>query len=57
MARKQSSRLQRGAAAIAYDRLGLEEPPEIYDALLLAECTRAKAALAAIAVPDGPNPV
>lgn len=46
-----------GAAATAYGRLGLEEPPEIYDALFLEECTRAKAALASIAVPDEPNPV
>ncbi|MDR3120820.1 MAG: hypothetical protein LBU58_05745 [Clostridiales bacterium] len=46
-----------GVAAVAYDRAGLCEPPEIYDAIASDECARFEAALRAIAVEDEPNPV
>lgn len=45
-----------GAAAIAYDRVGLEEKPEVYELIAAQECAKMEAALAAIAVPNEPSP-
>ena len=46
-----------GAAAIAYDRAGLnEKPEEVYDLIAAEECARMEAALRAIAVENEPNP-
>ena len=45
-----------GAAAIAYDRVGLNEKPEIYDLLAAEICTDMLKALQAIAVDNEPNP-
>ena len=44
------------AAAIAYDRVGLEEKPEVYDGIAAQECEKMEAALRAVAVEDEPNP-
>ena len=45
-----------GAAAIAYDRVGLGEMPEVYDRIAAEECAKMEAALRAVAVADEPNP-
>ena len=45
-----------GAAAIAYDRVGLNEKPEVYDQIAAEECAKMQAALCAVAVEDEPNP-
>lgn len=45
-----------GAAAIAYDRVGLDETPEVYDSIAAGECAKMEAALRAAAVQDEPNP-
>ena len=45
-----------GAAAIAYDRVGLDQRPEVYDEIAAEECAKMQAALAAIAVESEPNP-
>ena len=45
-----------GAAAIAYDRVGLSEKPEIYDAIAAEECGKMLDALKAVAVENEPNP-
>lgn len=45
-----------GAAAIAYDRVGLDEKPEVYDRIATEECGKMEAALRAVAVPNEPNP-
>ena len=45
-----------GAAAIAYNRAGLNEKPEIYEQIADGECAKMEAALRAIAVEDEPNP-
>ena len=45
-----------GAAAIAYDRVGLDEKPEIYDQIAAGECAKMEAALRAVAVENEPNP-
>lgn len=45
-----------GAAAIAYDRVGLEEKLEVYDGIAAQECEKMEAALRAVAVEDEPNP-
>lgn len=45
-----------GAAAIAYDRVGIHETPEVYDAIAGQECARMEAALRAVAVENEPNP-
>ena len=45
-----------GAAAIAYDRVGLNENPEVYDRIAAEECAKMDAALCAVAVADEPNP-
>jgi len=44
------------AAAIAYDRVGLGEAPEVYDKIAAEECAKMEAALCAVAVEDEPNP-
>jgi len=45
-----------GAAAIAYDRVGLDETPEVYDQIAAEECAKMAAALRAVAVEDESNP-
>lgn len=45
-----------GAAAIAYDRVGLHESAEAYEQIAAEECAKMEAALAAIAVKDEQNP-
>lgn len=45
-----------GVAAIAYDRVGLSEKPEVYDMIAAEECTKMEAALRAVAVENEPNP-
>lgn len=45
-----------GAAAIAYDSVGLNEKPEIYDQIAAEECAKMEAALRAVAVENEPNP-
>lgn len=45
-----------GAAAIAYDRVGLNETPEVYDRIAEEVCADMTAALQAIAVENEPNP-
>ncbi len=44
------------AAAIAYDRVGTEEPPEVYEAIAEEVCADMTADLQAIAIPSEPNP-
>jgi hypothetical protein len=39
-----------GAAAVAYDRVGLNESAEVYDAIAAEECTKMEAALRAVAM-------
>ncbi|MCL1874471.1 MAG: hypothetical protein FWF85_10205, partial [Clostridiales bacterium] len=38
-----------GAAAIAYDRVGVAETPEVYDQIAASECAKIEAALRAVA--------
>lgn len=45
-----------GAAAIAYDRVGLSESVEVYDCIAAEECAKMEAALRTIAVENEPNP-
>lgn len=45
-----------GAAAIAYDRVGLDETPETYDRIAAEECAKMEAALRKMAVDDEPHP-
>lgn len=45
-----------GAAAIAYDRVGLEEKPEIYDQIAAQECAKMEEALRACMVENEKNP-
>lgn len=45
-----------GAAAIAYDRVGLEEKPEVYDRIAAMECAKMEEALRAVSVENEPNP-
>lgn len=45
-----------GAAAIAYDRVGTSETPEIYDRIAAEECAKMEAALRAIAIENEPHP-
>lgn len=45
-----------GAAAIAYDRVGTGEKPEVYEQIAAEECALMEAALRAVAVPNEPNP-
>lgn len=45
-----------GAAAIAYDRVGLGESVATYDGIAAEECAKMEAALRAVAVENEPNP-
>lgn len=45
-----------GTAAIAYDRVGLDKTPDIYDQIAAEECAKMEAALRAVAVENEPNP-
>ncbi len=45
-----------GAAAIAYDRVGVGESRETYDGIAAEECAKMEAALRAVAVEDEKNP-
>lgn len=45
-----------GAAAIAYDRVGLEEKPEVYDRIAAQECAKMEEALRACMVENEENP-
>ena len=45
-----------GAAAIAYDRAGLNEKPEVYDQIAAEVCKKMEEALIAVAVENEPNP-
>lgn len=45
-----------GAAAIAYDRAGLSQQPEVYEQIAAEECAKMEAALRAVAVENEPNP-
>lgn len=45
-----------GAAAIAYDRVGLLESPETYDRIAAEECAKMEAALRRVAVENEPHP-
>lgn len=45
-----------GAAAIAYDRVGVNEKPEVYDQIAAEECAKMEAALRAVLVENEPNP-
>jgi hypothetical protein len=46
-----------GVAAIAYDRVGINQPPEVYEKIAAEEGTKMLAALQKIAVKNEPNPV
>jgi hypothetical protein len=46
-----------GSAAITYDRLGINEEPEVYDSAAAEECAKMEAALSAVALKDEQNPV
>lgn len=45
-----------GTAALAYDRVGLNESAEVYDHIAAEECLKMEEALRAVAVEDEPNP-
>jgi len=45
-----------GAAAIAYDRVGFAETPQVYDQIAAEECAKMEAALRAIAVENEATP-
>jgi len=45
-----------GAAANAYDRVGLDEKPAVYDQIASEECAKMEAALRSVAIPNEPNP-
>jgi len=45
-----------GTAAIAYDRVGLNEAPDVYDRIAAEECAKMEAALRAVSVANEPNP-
>ena len=44
-----------GAAAIAYDRVGSHETPEVHDKIAAEECAKMEAALRSVAVENEPN--
>jgi hypothetical protein len=46
-----------GAAAVAYDSVGVVESNEVYDKIAAEEASRFEAALRAVAIDDEPNPV
>ncbi len=45
-----------GAAAIAYDRVGIDETAEVYDLIAAGECAKMEAALRAAAIENEENP-
>lgn len=45
-----------GTAAIAYDRVGTNEKPDVYDQIAAVECAKMEAALRAVAVENELNP-
>ena len=45
-----------GCAAIAYDRVGIDEKAEVYEQIASEECTKMEVALHAIAVENEKNP-
>ena len=45
-----------GAAAIAYDQVGISEKPEIYEQIAAEECEKMEKALRIVAVEDEQNP-
>jgi hypothetical protein len=45
-----------GAAAIAYDRVGINESLEVYDKIAAEECAKMEAALKTVSVENEPNP-
>lgn len=45
-----------GAAAIAYDRVGINESPEVYDKIAAEECAKMAESLRRVSVPNEPNP-
>lgn len=45
-----------GAAAIAYDRVGTGEKPEVYELIAASECAKMEEALRAVAVENELNP-
>lgn len=45
-----------GAAAIAYDCVGINEKPDVYDQIAAEECAKMEAVLRAVAVENEPNP-
>jgi len=45
-----------GAAAIAYNLVGINEKPEVYGLIAAEECAKMEAALRAVAVENEPNP-
>ncbi|MFV0363904.1 MAG: putative immunity protein [Suipraeoptans sp.] len=45
-----------GSAAIAYDRVGLNEKPEVYDEIAAEECAKMEQALRKVAIENEPNP-
>ncbi|MDR1906326.1 MAG: hypothetical protein LBQ27_05405 [Clostridiales bacterium] len=46
-----------GAAAIAYDRVGVNETPEVYEKIASEECSKMLLALRAVSVENESNPV
>lgn len=45
-----------GTAAIAYDRVGLEDKPDVYNQIAAEECAKMEEALRVVAVENEPNP-
>ncbi|MEN6347963.1 MAG: putative immunity protein [Syntrophomonas sp.] len=45
-----------GAAAIAYDCIGIGAQPEVYEKIAAEECAKMETALSAVAVENEPNP-
>lgn len=45
-----------GAAAVAYDRVGVLETPEVYECIAAEECAKMEEALRAVMVENEPNP-
>ena len=45
-----------GTAAIAYDRVGTGESPEVYEKIAAEECAKMEAALRVVAIADEKNP-
>lgn len=45
-----------GAAAVAYDRVGISETPQVYDLIAAEECSKMEVALRAIAIENEEKP-